>query len=103
MMACVFSKQASGVKVDDEVKTIFQEMKKLSQGDNQDDRLRFLVFHIDDDLIKLKVRHTNKDLEGQNTFEFFTGILKESCCYLLYDCHYENKDGPKDELVFVMW
>lgn len=46
-----------------------------------------------------------KDLEDKDdVYAFFLSLMKpEECCYLLYDCHYETVESPKEELVFVMW
>lgn len=96
---------ASGVKVADQVKDIYNEMKVVKQDANQKDRIRLVVFHIKDGYIDVDRLYRERDLEGvDDVFKYFLSLMDpKRCCYFLYDCHYEIKDSKKEDLVFVMW
>ncbi|XP_029306028.1 destrin-like [Cottoperca gobio] len=96
---------ASGVKVADEVKQIFEEMKVVKTDDDQKERIRIVLLHIDTE-IKVKKIYRQIDLENQDdVFKFLkTLLLCDQCRYVLYDCHFEIKENiQKEELVFMMW
>ncbi|XP_061914444.1 non-muscle cofilin 1-like [Entelurus aequoreus] len=94
---------ASGVKVGDDVKEMFEKMKLNKQSD---DRIRVMALEIEDSLIRVTDVIRQKDIE-QNTdaFEIFKKImLTKNCCYMVYDCHYEKcEQGGQEDLVFSMW
>ncbi|XP_029031252.1 non-muscle cofilin 1-like [Betta splendens] len=96
---------ASGVKVCDEVKDIFNEMKVVKADSDPKERIRFVQLEIADGYIKIAKIHREKCLEGQDIYQFFLQLLKPKVCgYLLYDCHFNTSEtGVKQELVFVMW
>ncbi|KAK2824123.1 hypothetical protein Q5P01_021298 [Channa striata] len=96
---------ASGVKVADEVKELYNSMKVVKADDDHKERLRIVEFAISDGYIVPSKTFREKDLEGKDTFAFFRGLLKgDQCSYMLYDCHYATKEsGTKQDLVFVMW
>lgn len=105
-MSCfLFSKQASGVKVADKVKAIYNEMKVVKNDADQRKRIRLVVFHITGGYIDIEHIYREEDLDGKDVYQFFLSLLKpDECRYLLYDCHYStNETGIKEELVFVMW
>ncbi|XP_026212498.1 non-muscle cofilin 1-like [Anabas testudineus] len=96
---------ASGVKVADKVKEIYNEMKVVKSDAVQKKRIRLVMFHITGGYIEIEEIFREEDLEGEDVFQFFLSKLKpERCGYLLYDCHFSTKEsGIKEELVFVMW
>ncbi|XP_061600733.1 cofilin-2-like [Cololabis saira] len=97
---------ASGVKVCDEVKDIVNEMKVVKSDADSNERIRLVVFVIDDGKIKIEKIHREKDLaDVEDVYKFFLSLLNpETCRYMLYDCHFETKESSrKEELVFVMW
>ncbi|XP_019943248.2 non-muscle cofilin 1-like [Paralichthys olivaceus] len=96
---------ASGVKISDQVTDVYNEMRLVKNDSNSMERIRLVVFEIKDDQIQPSKIFREKDvLEKKNVYKLFLEQMdSEHCCYLLYDCHYETKDSPKEELVFVMW
>ncbi|KAM9847354.1 non-muscle cofilin 1-like [Aulostomus maculatus] len=97
----------SGAKVSDRVKDLYNSMKVVKSDADPKERLRLVVFHIKDGIIDAtddKI-FRQKDLGKEDVFKFMTNLLEpKSCCYLLYDCHYETKEcGKKEELVYIMW
>ncbi|KAK5908283.1 hypothetical protein CgunFtcFv8_016355 [Champsocephalus gunnari] len=96
---------ASGVKVADEVKQIFNAMKVVKSDDDEKERIRIVVLHIDVE-IKVEKIYRQKDLEDvEDVYKFVKNLmLADQCRYFLYDCHFETKEGiKKEELVFMMW
>ncbi|XP_061816001.1 non-muscle cofilin 1-like [Nerophis lumbriciformis] len=95
---------ASGVKVGDDVKEMFEKMKLDTQSD---ERIRVMALEIEDRLIRVTDVIRQKDIIEQNTdaFEIFKKImLNKCCCYMVYDCHYEKcEQGGQEDLVFSMW
>ncbi|KAK2922035.1 non-muscle cofilin 1-like [Channa argus] len=96
---------ASGVKVADEVKDLYNEMKVKKTDADQRERLRLVVFVIKGGYIVPGQIYREKDLEGKDVYQFFLSLLDpKQCSYLLYDCHYSTKESAiKEDLVFVMW
>jgi len=95
----------SGVKCDDEVTTLFDEMRLVKKDSNNLERIRLVVFEIVDSVIKPIKTFRQKDLnDEENVFKVFVNQMPgQKCRYLLYDCHYTTVDSPKQELVLVMW
>lgn len=81
---------------------VFQNMK-IAKKDNE--RIRFVEFGFSKGQIDVGRIVVQKDLNGENAFNFFRRefIKEKQCCYVLYDCHFETTECPKEELVFVMW
>lgn len=98
----VFSSQASGATVDPAVMDALTTIK-LAKKD--DERVRFLTFGFSNDKIVVKKTIHQKDLKGENPFCYLKRefLKDEECCYILYDCHYETTECPKEDLVFMMW
>ncbi|XP_062256679.1 non-muscle cofilin 1-like [Platichthys flesus] len=96
---------ASGIKTSDEVTTIYNEMRLVKNDANQLERIRIVVFEIKDSQIQPTKTFRQKDLtDVENVYKVFLEQMPSGeCCYLLYDCHFETKDSPKEELVLVMW
>uniref|UniRef100_A0A8C7LCE9 ADF-H domain-containing protein n=1 Tax=Oncorhynchus kisutch TaxID=8019 RepID=A0A8C7LCE9_ONCKI len=46
-----------------------------------------------------------KDLNGEeDVFRKIVNMMPtDDCRYALYDCSWESKDSPKEDLVFIMW
>lgn len=105
-LSCLsFVQQASGVKVCDEVKDVFNEMKVVKADSDPKERIRFVLMEIADGYIKIAKIYREKDVEGEDVYLFFVKLLKPKVCgYLLYDCHFTTTEsGIKQELVFIMW
>nr|XP_046258360.1 non-muscle cofilin 1-like [Scatophagus argus] len=96
---------ASGVKVADRVKDIYNEMKVVKSDADNNERMRVVVLAIIDNCIDVEKIFLEKDLAGQDIFKFFKGLLEpDKCRYILYDCHFETKESSKkEELVFTTW
>ncbi|KAK5853815.1 hypothetical protein PBY51_014939 [Eleginops maclovinus] len=96
---------ASGVKVADEVKQIFNQMKVVKSDDDEKERIRIVLLHINVE-IKVEKIYRQKDLENVgDVYKFVKSLMvPDQCRYFLYDCHFETKEGiKKEELVFMMW
>ncbi|KAM9365588.1 non-muscle cofilin 1-like [Pholidichthys leucotaenia] len=95
---------ASGVKVDDSLKTMINDMRLVKSGDDENERIRILTCEVTD-TVHVKDVIREKELEGKDTFNVLCELMDNChCMYILYDCHYETKDsGKKEELVFIMW
>lgn len=87
------------------MKDYFNEMKVVKSDADQMERLRIVVFWINDKFIEVEKAFREKDLQGQDTFKVFQSqLVSKTCRYLLYDCHFESKESSKkEELVFVLW
>ncbi|XP_069001095.1 non-muscle cofilin 1-like [Embiotoca jacksoni] len=98
---------ASGVKVCDHVKELYDAMKVVKNDADQKERIRLVVFEICNGEIAAAPGKTfrEKDLEGKDVYEVFVQQMDpKKPCYMLYDCHFETKECcKKEELVFVMW
>ncbi|XP_042358080.1 non-muscle cofilin 1-like [Plectropomus leopardus] len=98
---------ASGVKVHDCVKDLFQKMKVRTGDTCEEDRLRFVTFLIDEAKGEIvpDLKILQKDLCGvDDHFKHFKNQLDDKQCrYVLYDCHYETTETVKEDLVFLMW
>lgn len=103
---CVVFYQTSGVKVADEVKDLYNEMKLVKNEDDENERLRVAIFEIENGFIKIANAIRQKDLSNvEDVFKHTMNLLDNKVCrYMLYDCHYETKEAiKKEELVFMMW
>ncbi|XP_035519970.1 non-muscle cofilin 1-like [Morone saxatilis] len=96
---------ASGVKVADRVKGLYNDMKLVKNDADQNERIRIVVFGFIDDNIDVEEKYLEKDLEGKDVFKFYQSLLEpKKCRYILYDCHFETKEASvKEELVFALW
>lgn len=87
--------QATGVVVDDEVSSAFQEFKLQST------KLRFYIYKIvDKKTIKIEASG-----DRSKTYEDFCECLPENeCRYGLIDLEFNSTDGrPTSKLVFITW
>jgi cofilin len=90
---------ASGVQVEDECKTAFQEVK-LGH------KYRYIVFKLTDDLRTIVV---DTKAEPAATYDDFTKQMMEAealqeCRYAIFDVEYETVDGqPRNKICFFMW
>jgi cofilin len=90
---------ASGVNVDDECKTAFQEMKLGHKH-------RYIVFKLTDDLKRIVVETR---AEPSQTYDDFKAAMKQAeaakeCRYAIFDVVYSTVDGqPRNKICFFMW
>ncbi|XP_072293534.1 non-muscle cofilin 1-like [Eucyclogobius newberryi] len=98
---------ASGVKVSDEIKSLFNTMKVNRSSDNAQERIRVAEFALNDAHTEIEVKGLikEKDLEeGENLFKKVQSLMRErECTYIVYDCHYETNVTKKEDLIFIMW
>ncbi|KAJ7987388.1 hypothetical protein DPEC_G00325970 [Dallia pectoralis] len=100
---------ASGIAVHDDVVLTFDKIRVRLQGADKQEQLKLVLFKISDDGKCIIVDKENclkvKDLEKEE--DVFRKIVNtmptEDCRYALYDCSWESKDSPKEDLVFIMW
>lgn len=90
---------ASGVAVNDECKTSFQETK-LGH------KYRYVVYALNDTLKEIIVEKT---AEPSATYDDFLADLKKAeekqqCRFAVFDAEFSTKDGqPRNKIVFFMW
>jgi len=90
---------ASGVQVNDECKTAFQEVK-LGH------KYRYIVFKLTDDLKTIVVE---KKADPSESYDDFVSHMKaaesaQECRYAIFDFQYETVDGqPRNKICFFMW
>lgn len=90
---------ASGVSVDDECKTAFQEVK-LGH------KYRYVIFKLTDDLKQIVV---DFKAEPSASYDDFVEKMKEAekaqeCRYAIFDVAYETTAGqPRNKICFFMW
>uniref|UniRef100_UPI0037E83C08 non-muscle cofilin 1-like n=1 Tax=Semicossyphus pulcher TaxID=241346 RepID=UPI0037E83C08 len=101
---------ASGIKVADSAKAIFEKMKVVKADESEGERKRLVTFTINNDecidVCKIiNQEDLGKDGVPEDAFKAFGTLLcDDSCCYILYDCHYETQEGiKKEELIFGAW
>ncbi|XP_053731622.1 non-muscle cofilin 1-like [Synchiropus splendidus] len=100
------AKMASGVKVHDDVKKLFDDMKVVKANCDPGARCRLVFLGIDGDFIVpcRIIKQCDLDKSGTDPYDLIVEhLLKEECCYILYDCHYERRDVYKEDLVSIMW
>ncbi|CAB1338684.1 unnamed protein product, partial [Coregonus sp. 'balchen'] len=92
---------ASGIAVHDDVVLTFDKIRVRLQGADKQEQLKLVLFKISDDGKCIVV----KDLNGEeDVFRKIVNMMPtEDCRYALYDCSWESKDSPKEDLVFIMW
>ncbi|CDQ66248.1 unnamed protein product [Oncorhynchus mykiss] len=103
---------ASGVTVNDEVITVFNDMKvrKSSSTEDVKKRKKAVLFCLSDDKKKIIVEEGKWILVGDigesvdDPYACFVKLLPlNDCRYGLYDATYETKESKKEDLVFIFW
>jgi len=90
---------ASGVSVNDDCKTSFQDVK-LGH------KYRYVVYRLTDDLKRIEVLKT---ADPSATYDDFLEDMKEAerleqCRFAIFDAEYKTKDGqPRNKIIFIMW
>lgn len=112
LLHILFSSQASGVQVADEVCRIFYDMKvrKCSTPEEIKKRKKAVIFCLSADKKCIVVEEGKEILVGDvgdtitDPFKHFVGMLPEKDCrYALYDASFETKESRKEELMFFLW
>ncbi|KAL3922376.1 MAG: hypothetical protein SGILL_002238 [Bacillariaceae sp.] len=86
---------ATGVVVDDEVASAFQEFKLQST------KLRFYIYKIVD---KKTIKIESSGERSKNYEDFCEGLPENECRYGLIDLEFKSSDGrPTSKLVFITW
>uniref|UniRef100_A0A4W5JFI5 Cofilin 1 (non-muscle), like n=1 Tax=Hucho hucho TaxID=62062 RepID=A0A4W5JFI5_9TELE len=102
-------KMASGIAVHDDVVHTFDKIRVRLQGADKQEQLKLVLFKISDDGKCIIVDEDKclkvKDLNGEeDVFRKIVNMMPtDDCRYALYDCSWESKDSPKEDLVFIMW
>uniref|UniRef100_A0AAZ3S571 ADF-H domain-containing protein n=1 Tax=Oncorhynchus tshawytscha TaxID=74940 RepID=A0AAZ3S571_ONCTS len=102
-------RSASGIAVHDDVVLTFDKIRVRLQGADKQEQLKLVLFKISDDGKCIVVDEDKclkvKDLNGEeDVFRKIVNMMPtEDCRYALYDCSWESKDSPKEDLVFIMW
>ena len=88
------AKSLSGVQVDDEIITKFNEMKIGH-------KYRYMQMKLTDDH---KVITIEKCVDNAEYQDFLDQLPAEQCRYVLYDYKYKGKEtGDQEKLVFIVW
>ncbi|XP_075452395.1 destrin isoform X2 [Ascaphus truei] len=92
---------ASGVRVDDSVLHLFQEMKLMKSGK------KAVFFGFSSDEKYIIVEEGKEILSEDCNGDFFPRLKalfhENKCCYALLDIHYVTGESKKQDLIFVMW
>ncbi|XP_056419601.1 destrin [Hyla sarda] len=95
--------KASGVRVDDSVIYLFQDMK-CTNPRKSNKKVAFFCFSSDEKSI---IVDPDKEILIDDNTNFFPRLKAmfplDKCCYVLMDIHYITQETGKDELIFVMW
>ncbi|XP_016148625.1 cofilin-2-like [Sinocyclocheilus grahami] len=100
---------ASGVTVDENVLTIFNEMKVRKASANEKEkskRKKAVLFCLSEDKKRIVMEEGNEILqgdEGDPYLKFVKILPPDDCRYALYDATYETKETKKEDLVFIFW
>ncbi|XP_076877386.1 cofilin-1 isoform X2 [Brachyhypopomus gauderio] len=100
---------ASGVTVEDNVLTVFNEMKVRKVQASEEERAKrkkAVLFCLSEDKKHIVVEEGREILQGEDGDPFckFVNMLPPNDCrYALYDATYETKETKKEDLVFIFW
>ncbi|KAI5105176.1 cofilin-1, partial [Silurus meridionalis] len=101
--------QASGVTVQENVLTCFNEMKVRKAQCSEEERKKrkkAVLFCLSDDRKQIIIEEGREILqgdEGDPFLKFVKMLPPDDCRYALYDATYETKDCKKEDLVFIFW
>eukprot|EP01108_Squamamoeba_japonica_P004034 TRINITY_DN321_c0_g1_i1.p2 TRINITY_DN321_c0_g1~~TRINITY_DN321_c0_g1_i1.p2 ORF type:complete len:144 (-),score=63.82 TRINITY_DN321_c0_g1_i1:79-510(-) len=87
---------ASGVGVNDECVTKFQELKLGHKNS-------YIIYKLSDDLTEVEVEKLGEP--GADYASFVAALPKDDCRYAVYDFEYEQADGggKRTKILFVLW
>ncbi|KAF4104736.1 cofilin-1 [Onychostoma macrolepis] len=100
---------ASGVTVDENVLTIFNDMKVRKAHANEEERSKrkkAVLFCLSEDKKHIIMEEGSEILqgdEGDPYLKFVKMLPPNDCRYALYDATYETKETKKEDLVFIFW
>ncbi|XP_051513903.1 cofilin-2-like [Myxocyprinus asiaticus] len=100
---------ASGVTVQEDVLTIFNEMKVRKAQANEEERRKrkkAVLFCLSEDKKQIIMEEGQEILqgdEGDPYLKFVKMLPPHDCRYALYDATYETKESKKEDLVFIFW
>lgn len=101
--------QASGVTVEENVLTVFNDMKVRKAHSNEEEkskRKKAVLFCLSEDKKKIIMEEGQEILqgdEGDPYLKFVKMLPPNDCRYALYDATYETKETKKEDLVFIFW
>jgi len=82
----------SGVRVNDESLTAFQELK-LRKKHN------FIVYTLNNDNTEIIVERSGTEKYP----EFIATLPRTECRYAVYDFQFDTKDGVRNKIIFLTW
>ncbi|KAG1929162.1 cofilin-1 [Pimephales promelas] len=100
---------ASGVTVEENVLTVFNDMKVRKAHSNEEEkskRKKAVLFCLSEDKKKIIMEEGQEILqgdEGDPYLKFVKMLPPNDCRYALYDATYETKETKKEDLVFIFW
>ncbi|XP_063045772.1 cofilin-1 [Engraulis encrasicolus] len=100
---------ASGVKVDENVLFLFNDMKVRKANLTEEEkkkRKKLVLFCLSSDEKKIIVEEGQEILQGDSG-DPYTKLIQmlpeKDCRYALYDATFETKETKKEDLVFIFW
>ncbi|XP_063296070.1 cofilin-2-like [Pelobates fuscus] len=103
---------ASGVKINDKVVQVFNDMKvrKSSTPEEIKKRKKAILFCMSPDNKEVILEQDKQILVGdigdtvEDPYKAFVSLLPlTDCRYALYDASYETRETRKEDLVFIFW
>ncbi|XP_007891564.1 cofilin-2 isoform X2 [Callorhinchus milii] len=100
---------ASGVRVNEDVIKVFNEMKvrKSSTLEEIKKRKKGVLFVLSDNKKEIIVEKNKEILVGDDVADPYATFVKllplNDCRYALYDATYETRESKKEDLVFIFW
>jgi len=98
---------ASGVKVDDECKNVYQQVK-MNVKDKK--KYRYAVFKISDDLSQIVTdtdrMGTAENMDAEEPAHFASiigGLPADDGRYVIYDYPFQGSFGPSSKIILVLW
>jgi cofilin len=92
---------SSGVKVNQECVTVFNDELKLGK------KTKYVIFKLSDDRKEIVVDKKAPSDSGKSTEEmheqFVADLPENDCRYAAYDFEYDSGEGKRNKIFFVYW
>ena len=91
---------ASGVKVNDECKTVYQEVKMKKAGQM---KRRYVILRLNEQLTEVVVDQDCTQTCDRPFLEVVGDLPQDDGRYLVYDYEYSSSVGQASKVIMVMW
>jgi cofilin len=95
LIPCSSILQASGIAVNEEVITTFQNLK-LGK------KTQYAIFRINDSFEEVIVEKVQND-QTASWDDFTSSLPKDDCRYAVYDFPFKVDGGQRNKLLFIVW